>query len=241
MCAADKDLGALGRISDLNNIDLDAVALLEGLGLYSLVGGKHGLGILAVGADSDRNASRPRLNAGYDAGEYLMLLRGEFLVDDASLSLADTLNDDLLCSLSGNAAEFLGLNGNLYSVADFGTLGDLLCGLNIDLKRRVLDLLDSDLVDVHLDALSALIQQYFNIICALGVITAKSSLHSLLYFIVHIILGYSLFFFKILNCGKEFCIHFNIPLFLYMLTCSFTCAICSFFRSTDETVTLPSS
>ena len=119
----------------------------------------------------------------------------------------------MLCGLRSNAAEFLGVNGDLYRITELGTLGDLLSGINIYLKRRILNLLNSDLVDVHLDALSALIQQYFYIICALGIIAAKSSLHSLLYFIVHIILGYSLFFFKILNCGKEFCIHFNIPLF----------------------------
>ena len=239
MCAAYKDLGTLGRISDLNDIYLYAVALLEGLGLYSLVGCEHCLGILAVGADADGNASCPRLNAGYDAGEYLVLLGGEFLVDDAALGLTDTLNYDLLCGLRSNAAEFLGFNGDLYRITELGTLGDLLSGINIYLKRRILNLLNSDLVDVHLDALSALIKQYFDIVSALGIIAAKSSLHSLLYLFVHILFGYPLFFFKILNCGKEFCIHFNIPLFLYMLTCSFTCAICSFFKSTDETVTSP--
>ena len=51
-------LRSAGQLAHLDHVDLDAVALGEGLPLDGLAGGKHGLGVLGVGVDLDRNAAR---------------------------------------------------------------------------------------------------------------------------------------------------------------------------------------
>ena len=89
---------------------LDAVALFELFGLDALIGSKHGLGKLTVGGDADGNTAGPRLDMRDDTGEDLMLLGGELLIYNTALRFTDALNDDLLCSLSRDAAELLRLD-----------------------------------------------------------------------------------------------------------------------------------
>ena len=209
MSAAYENLRPLGRISYFNDIDLNSVAFLQRLGLDPFIGREHRLGILAVGADADRNTAGSRLDARYNAGEYLVLFGGKLLIHDAALGLADALDDHLLCSLSRNASEFFSLNRDLYGIAKLCALGDFLCGLKVYLERRLLDLLDGDLVYIHFNALSILIKQNIDIIRALGIIAPECSKHGLLYFIIHVFSGYSLFFFKIFDCREKFSIHFQ--------------------------------
>ena len=94
MRAGNEHLRAAGGISDLDDIDLDAVALFELLGLDALIGSKHCLGKLTVGGDADGNTACPRLDMRDDTGEDLMLLGGELLIDDAALRLADALEPE---------------------------------------------------------------------------------------------------------------------------------------------------
>ena len=143
-----------------------------------------------------------------------MLFGGKLLVDDAALGLTNALDDDLLCSLCGYAAELLCLNGNLDGIADLGTLGYLLRSLKVYLKSFVLDLLNGNLVDIHLDTLSALIKQDFDIVSALGIITAEGRKHRLLYLVIHVFPGNALFFFKIFDCREKFCVHFLYPFYI---------------------------
>ena len=134
------------------------------------------------------------------------------LVNYSALSLADALDDHLLCSLSCNAAEFLGLYRNFDSISELCALADLLCRLDVYLQSGIFHLLNGDLVYIHFYALSAFVKQYVNIIRTLGIIAAECRQHCLLYLVVHIISGNTLFFFEILNCREKFSVHFNIPL-----------------------------
>ena len=208
MGAGDEDLGAAGGVSDLDHVDLDAVALVQRFGFDALVWGKHGLGILAVGGDADGDTAVSGLDLGDDTGQDLMLLGSKLLIDDAALGLADALDDDLLGGLGGDAPELLCLHGDMQLVADLGALVDLLGGLENDLVAGVLDLLHDGLDDVHLDALFILLEDDFHIVLALGIVAPEGGKHGLPDLVVHIVAGNALFFFDVLYCLKKICIHF---------------------------------
>ena len=145
---------------------------------------------------------------GDDAGEYLMLLGGELLIDYAALRLANALNDDLLCRLGGDTPELLRLHRDGQHIAELGAAAQLLCGFKVDLVRGIFDFLHDGLVDVHLDALVLLVKNDLNIVLAFGVVAAECRKHRLLDFVVHICSGDALFFFYILYCLEKFCVHF---------------------------------
>ena len=211
MRAADENLRAAGGISDLKNVDLDPVALGENFGLDALIGGKHGFGKLAVGGDADGNASVSRLDMRDDAGEDFMLFGGKLLIDYTALRLADALNNDLLCRLRGNAAELLRLNRYTDNIAGSCLAADLLRRGENDLMAGVLDLFNDGLFDEHIDLLLILVENDLYVILALGIILAESGEHRLLYLVVHIGSGDTLFFLDVLNGLKKFCVHVLTP------------------------------
>ena len=147
-----------------------------------------------------------------------MLLGGELFIYDAALRLTDALNDDLLCSLSRDAAELLRLDRHGDNVAHLGTAAVLLCGFENNFVAGILDLFDDGLVDVHLKALLLLVKDDLNIILALGIVLAEGCKHGLLDLLVHIAAGNALFFFDILDCFKKFSVHFILSIqTLYVL------------------------
>ena len=175
------------------------------------LGREHGLGELAVGGDADGNGAVARLDVGDHAGEDLVLLGGELVVDDAALGLADALDDDLLGSLGGDAAELLGLHRDRDRVAHLGAAADLLGGLENDLVAGVLHRLDDGLVHDHLDLLLVLVQQHLDVVLALGIVPAEGGQHGLLDLVVHIGAGDALFLLDVLDGFKEFSVHVCLP------------------------------
>ena len=155
-----------------------------------------------------------------------MLLGGELLIDDAPLRLADALDNDLLCRLGSDTAKLLGLNGDADHVAQLGPAADLLGGFQVDLHVGVLNLLHHGLFHAHFNALFILIQENLHVVAALRIVPAEGGQHGLVDLVVHVASGNTLFLLDILYSFKKFCVHFINP--FYIVTCSFTCAVCAF-------------
>ena len=189
--------------------------------------GEHCLGIVGVGADLQKRAAGARVDLIDDAGEDLMLLGVELLVDHAALRLSDALNDDLLGSLRRDAAELLGLDRDADHVADLGALADAVRRLLADLDIRVDDARDDRLLDDHLDLLFRLVENDLHVVLAVGRVLAERRQHGLTDLLIHIFARNTFFFFDICNCVKKFCVHGRIP-FPYMVRCRRTCAMADF-------------
>ena len=78
----------------------------------------------------------------------------------------------------------------------------------------ILHVFDDDLVDIHLDALFALVENDLHIILAVGIVAAKSGQHGLLDFFIHVFARNTLFLFQFLDGFKKFSVHCVIPLFI---------------------------
>ena len=76
---------------------------------------------------------------------------------------------------------------------------------------RILDLFNDGLFDEHINLLLILVENDLYVILALGVILAESGEHRLLYLVVHIGSGDTLFFLDVLNGLKKFCVHVQTP------------------------------
>ena len=227
MRPADEHLRAARAVAHLDHVDLDAVALMQHLAADALRRGEHGLSIVRVGADLQKRAAGARVDLIDDAGEDLVLLGVELLVDHAALRLADALNDDLLGSLRRDAAELLGLDRDADHVADLGALADAVRRLLADLDIRVDDARDDRLLDDHLDLLFRLVENDLHVVLAVGRVLAERRQHGLTDLLIHIFARNTFFFFDICNCVKKFCVHGRIP-FPYMVRCRRTCAMADF-------------
>ena len=227
MRAADEHLRSARAVAHLDDVDLDAVALVQLLAADALRRGEHCLGIVGVGADLQKRAAGARVDLIDDAGEDLVLLGVELLVDHAALRLADALNDDLLGSLRRDAAELLGLDRDADHVADLGALADAVRRLLADLDIRVDDARDDRLLDDHLDLLFRLVENDLHVVLAVGRVLAERRQHGLTDLLIHIFARNTFFFFDICNCVKKFCVHGRIP-FPYMVRCRRTCAMADF-------------
>ena len=212
MGAGYENLRTAGGVADFDNIDLYSAAFLQFLALDLLVCRHNSLGIFAVGADLDGETAVFGIDAGNSAGEDLVLFVVELLVYDAALCLTDSLNDNLLCSLSGNASELLGVNGDLYGTADLGSLGNGLCSIKIELSCGVFDLLNNFHLDIHIDLLLFFVHIYDNIVSSIGIILAESCHHCLMDLVIHILSGNALFLLESFNGNKKFSVHLSILL-----------------------------
>ena len=138
MGAADHDAGAAFAADDVHDVDLQGLALGVDLAGDLLVAGQDGLAALAQIKGHDAlfvvHAGNGGLNdivcAGLDLAELL-----------AALGLADALTDDVLCSLSSDAAKVLGLEGGHDAVADLVALAELLSLGQADLGVLVVPIL----------------------------------------------------------------------------------------------------
>ena len=200
---------------------------MQHLAADALRRGEHGLGIVRVGADLQKRAAGARVDLIDDAGEDLMLLGVELLVDHAALRLADALNDDLLGCLRRDAAELLGLDRDADNVADLGALADAVRRFLTDLHIRIDHARDNRLLDDHFDLLFCLIENDLHVVLAIGRVLAERRQHGLTDLLVHIFARNTFFFFDICNCVKKFCVHGRIP-FPYMVRCRRTCAMADF-------------
>ena len=102
MAPADHDLGALGRLADLDDVGLEAGAVL-----VALVGHLLGLGQQRLDlAQVEQGVAVVGLLD--DAGDDVALAPGVLLVLEVALGLADALQDDLLGRLGGDPPEVVG-------------------------------------------------------------------------------------------------------------------------------------
>ena len=97
--AADDDLGALGRLANLDDVGLEAGSVLVALVGHLLGLGQQGLDL----AEVEQGVAVVALLD--DAGHDVALAPGVLLVLQVPLGLADALQDDLLGRLGGDAAE----------------------------------------------------------------------------------------------------------------------------------------
>ena len=207
-----------GGAPHFDDIDLQPVALVQLLAAYLLAGGQQSVRIFGVGADLDGRRARARVDAGNDAGQYLVLLAGELVIYHPAFRLAYALDDDLLGSLGGDAAEFLRLHGDGDGVAHTVALGELVRAVHVDLRCRVLDLVHNSLVYHELDALLVLVEDDFHIFPVLRVVLAEGGEHGLLYLLIHVAAGDALFLLDVLNSGEKLCVH--LPKLLLISSCA---------------------
>ena len=130
MAPADHDLGALGRLADL-----DDVRLQPGAVLVALVGDLLGLGQQRLDlAQVEQGVAVVGLLD--DAGHDVALAPGVLLVLEVALDLPDALEDDLLGRLGGDPAEVVG--GVVPLADDVAVLVELLA-VDPDLARVGVD------------------------------------------------------------------------------------------------------
>ena len=169
MGAGDKDLRAAGRAAHLDEVDLHALTLGQRLAGHLLVERQERLGRLAPRADAQADGVAARVDAGDDAGENLVLLRVELVIDHAVLRLAQALDDDLLAVAGGDAAELHVLHGEVHHAADLVARGNLARVGEGDLGAGVLDLLDDLLLHIHLQVALLLVDVHDHVLHALVV------------------------------------------------------------------------
>ena len=100
------NIGAAGGHPGLQNINTDLVALGIGLAGDLLADTQHSVMPLVALTHGDQHITAG-IHTGNRAGEQLLSLVGIALVDHATLSFTNALNDHLLGSLGSNAAELL--------------------------------------------------------------------------------------------------------------------------------------
>ena len=148
------------------------------------------------------------------------------LIHYASLGFTDALDDHLLCSLSRNTSRILVSTGDI--AESFARLV-IFFDTQFISTPGLFDLLDSDLIYIHFDALSVLVKQNIDIIRAFGIIAANDMACLILSYMYS--LGIPFSFSRSSIAEKNSAFIFNLPLLYYMVTCSLTCAICSFLSS----------
>ena len=160
MGPGDQHLGPPGGVAHVHHVDLDVHALLQRLAGDLLPGQQQRLGGLRAGADAEGGRAVPGVDAGDHAGEDLVLLGVEFVVDLAPLGLPEALDDDLLAVSGGDAAEFHFVHRDVHHVADLIPGGEglgLLQGHLVEGVHIVL-LVHHGLADEHAQLLVLLVR-----------------------------------------------------------------------------------
>ena len=203
MGTGNEHLRPLGGAADFHHIHTQAHALHIALALHLLAGSQEGLGGLTAGTDAQAGGAGAGINAGDHAGEDLVLLGGELIIDHAPLGLAHTLDDHLAGGLGGDAAEVTGLDLDADHVAQLG-LGQLGAGhLQAHLGAGVVDLLHHVLLDEHADGTLLLVGLHADVVAHAFVIPLVGGHQSLGDLLQHIGLGNALFLLNQVDGGKK--------------------------------------
>ena len=165
------DFGAFGAVADVEDIDLDALAFLVALGGDLLLGGHNGLGppaqvegYGAVGFDLFD-----------DAGDDVAAVLEEFLEEEFPFGFAETLQDDLLGGLGGDAAGDVGDGaGGGDFLAEFGVIFDLAGVREGDFPVGVIDGVDHGFQGVHADFPGVGVEGYADVLAGGRVVLAES-------------------------------------------------------------------
>ncbi len=145
--AADDDLGALRGLADLDDVRLEAAAVLVALVLHLLGLGQQRLDLAQV----QQRVALVRLLD--DPGDDVALAAGVLLVLHLALRLTDALEDHLLRGLRGDAAEVVRrvvplLDDLAFLVELLGDDVDV-AGLDVDLDQRLVRRVGHPLVRGH--------------------------------------------------------------------------------------------
>ena len=144
----------------------------------------------------------------YRSGDYLLTLALVSILHSLTLTLADTLNDNRLCSACAESADVLCLYLGLYHLAQSVSAAESLCLLKRDLTLRIGYLLNDLLLNENSYVLFNGVDSYSNE-STVSVFLSASRNESRLDLLKHILLGYSLFLFQKIKCNKKFLVHFS--------------------------------
>ena len=169
MGPGNEHLGPPGTAADLHHVYLYVLALHQLLGSDLLAGGQHGLRGLRPRADAQGYVSRPGVHAADYAGEDLVLLGVELVIDHAPLGLPQALDNDLLAVSGGNAAKLHVVHRDIDDAAYIhpAVLGPGLLGAH--LGAGIFHFLHDFLLDVHPQVLLGLVHVYNHVLHALVV------------------------------------------------------------------------
>ena len=140
------------------------------LALDLLTGGQHGLRGLRTRADAQGDAAAAGVDAADLAGENLVLLGVELIVDHAPLRFPQALDDHLLAVSGGDASEFHVVHGDVYQTADIGPAVFEQRVLQRNLCAGPLHLRHNLLLYVHAQILPRLIHVHNHVFHALVVL-----------------------------------------------------------------------
>ena len=207
MGAGHHHLGPLDGTADLHHIHLQVVPLPDDLGRHPLLGGHDGLGGAGAVGDLDMHVAVSRLDAGDKAGQHLMLLGVELLIDHAPLRLADALDDDLLPRLGGDAAEFVHVHVEGQLVAHFrlGLPGPGF--LQGQLQGGIGHFLHHGLLDVNAQLLLHGVHVHHHPVGGGGIVLFHGGDEGGPDLFDHIALGDALLLFDQVKCQEEFAVH----------------------------------
>ncbi len=170
MGPGDQHLGPAGAPAHLHHVHPHVLALGQLLALDLLAGGQHGLRGLRAGADAQGDAAGAGVDAADLAGEDLMLLGVELVVDHAPLGLPQALNNDLLAVPGGDAPELHIVDGDVHQAADVRPPVFQQGLLQGDLRAGPLHLRHDLLLYIHLQILARLVHVHHHILHALVVL-----------------------------------------------------------------------
>ena len=203
MGAGDEYLRSLGGAAHLHYVDAQSHPFEVRLALDLLAGGQEGLGGLAARADAQAHRAGAGIDAGDHAGEDLVLLGGELVVDHPPLGLPHTLDDHLAGGLGGDAAEIAGAHLDADDVAKLG-VGQLLpCHLEAHLGAGVVDLLHHVLLDEHAHGTGLLVGLHGHVVPRALVVPLVGGHQGLGDFLQHVGLGDTLLLLNQVDGGKE--------------------------------------
>ena len=200
--AGHHDLGAPGAAADLHHVDLAAHPLGQHFAGDLLADGEQGVGGFRAGADAQADVAVARVDAGDGAGEDLVLLAGELVVDHIALGFFQALDDDLLSVAGGDAAEIHVVHGDADGLAHADGTGD---GLGVgagDLAAGILHLVHHGFLEIHLQCPLFLVHAHDHVF-RVRVVVLIGVDQGLGDFFHHIVLRNAFFFFQHIQCCKD--------------------------------------
>ena len=159
MCSGNKDTWSLRCILYLEDVNLYSLSWLECLAFYLLVLCKDCVCLTEV--DADIFAHYSLNNTGY----YFFFDSVVLIVENFTLFLTDLLKNDVLCVLSCDTSEFLGLDLNFHNIADLCVGVCFLCIHQRNLKSWILHMLYNSSVSVNTEITGLRIDHNVNVIC----------------------------------------------------------------------------
>ena len=149
MGAGNPDQRAAAHFVNLQHIHPEHVALVVGFAGNLLACLEHGVGGVVPLTDAQEHVAGGGVDAQHGAGHQLLCLVGIAFVSHAPLGFPDALNDHLLGSLGGDAAEFLDVHRDVHRVAHLNVGVIVPGGIDGNFQSGIFHFLHGGLDDVH--------------------------------------------------------------------------------------------